>query len=113
MFNEYGIRFYESQENNSIRSNSIRWNKYGLGLEYSYLNNIENNNFIRNVFNAYFDSYYMDENRNNYWNGNFWNRPRILPKIIYGTLWTEPGWNREPDLDFDREPALIPNRIGE
>jgi len=113
MFNEYGIHFYESQENNSIKNNSIRWNVYGLGLEYSYLNNIENNNFIRNVFNAYFDSYYMDENRSNYWNGNFWNRPRIIPKIIYGTLWTYGPWQREPDFEFDRNPALIPNRIGE
>jgi len=113
MFNEYGIHLYEAHENNSIKSNSIRWNMYGLCLEYSYLNKVENNNFIRNILNAYFDSYYMHENRSNYWNGNFWNRPRILPKIIYGILWTYPGWNREPDLDFDRNPALIPNRIGE
>jgi len=112
IFNEYGIRFYESNENNTIRRNSIRWNMYGLCMEYSYLNKIENNNFIRNVLNAYFDSYYWDENTKNYWNGNYWNRPRILPKIIFGILWTEPGWNREPDLAVDRNPAQIPNRIG-
>jgi len=113
MFNEYGIYFSESFSNNSIKNNSIRWNMYGICLEYSYLNNIENNNFIRNIFNAYFDGYYLDENRTNYWNGNFWNRPRLLPKIIYGTLWTYGPFQREPDLEFDRNPALIPNVLGE
>jgi hypothetical protein len=86
---------------------------YGLLLEYSYLNRIENNNFIRNIFTAHFNGYYLDENRTNHWNGNFWNRPRILPKIIYGTLWTYGPFTWEPDFEFDRNPALIPNRIGE
>lgn len=113
MFNEYGIRVYESYENNSIRSNSIRWNMYGLFLEYSYLNKIENNNFIRNFMNAGFNYYLPDGETKNFWNGNFWNRPRILPKIIFGTLFIYPGWIWEPDLEFDRNPALIPNRIGE
>ena len=111
--NEYGIRFYETYCYNTIRNNSIRWNIYGLCLEYSYLNRIENNNFVRNIFNAHFDGYYIHENRTNYWNGNFWNRPRILPKIIFGTLWTYGPFTWDFDLDIDRNPALIPNRIGE
>ena len=112
MFNEYGIRFYESQENNSIRSNSIRWNMYGLCLLYSYSNKIEHNNFIRNIGQAYFDYYLPDGDTTNLWNGNFWNRPRILPKVIFGTLFTDPGWIWEPYIEFDRRPALVPNRIG-
>ena len=112
MFNEYGIHFIESYGNNSIKNNSIRWNRYGLCLEYSYSNLIVNNNFIRNVLNAHFDRYYLDENRTNYWNGNFWNRPRILPKIILGTLWTYGPFQWEFDLEIDRNPTFFPNRIG-
>ena len=113
LFNEYGICFYESYDKNQIMNNSIRWNMYGLSMQYSYLNRIENNNFVRNVLNAYFEGYYLHENRTNYWNGNFWNRPRILPKIIYGNLWTYGPFQREPDFEFDRTPALIPNKICE
>jgi len=112
IFNEYGIRFYESGYNNAIRSNSIRWNMYGLSMQYSYLNRIENNNFVRNVLNAHFEGYYLDGNRTNYWNRNFWNRPRILPKIIFGTLWTYGPFQWEFDLEIDRNPAIFPNKIG-
>jgi len=113
LFNEYGIRFYESYGNNTIRNNCIRFNMYGISMQYSYLNRIVNNNLVRNIFNVYFEGYYLDENRTNYWNGNFWNRPRILPKIIFGQLWTYGPFTREFDLEIDRNPALIPNRIGE
>jgi parallel beta-helix repeat protein len=113
LFNEYGIRFYESYGNNTIRNNCIRFNMYGISMQYSYLNRIENNNFVRNIFNAYHEGYYLHENRTNYWNGNFWNRPRILPKIIFGQLWTYGPFTWDFDLDIDRNPALIPNRIGE
>jgi hypothetical protein len=86
---------------------------YGIFMDHSYLNKIEHNNFIRNVFNAHFDGYYLDENRTNYWNGNFWNRPRIVPKIIFGTLWTYGPFQWEFDLEIDRRPAFFPNKIGE
>jgi parallel beta-helix repeat protein len=110
--NEYGIRFHETYGNNTIRNNCIRWNMYGISMEYSYLNKIVNNNFVSNAFCAHFDSYYLHENRTNYWKGNFWKRPRLLPKMIVGTLWTYGSFQREFDLEFDRNPALIPNRIG-
>jgi parallel beta-helix repeat protein len=112
IFNEYAIRFYESGYNNTIRHNSIRWNRCGLSMEYSYNNRIENNNFVRNIFNAHFDGYYLDKNRTNYWNGNYWNRPRILPKIIFGTLWTYGPFQWEFDLGIDRNPAQEPYYIG-
>ena len=110
--NEYGIRFHETYGNNTIRNNAIRFNMYGISLEYSYLNKIVNNNFVRNIFNAHFDTYSYDEYRTNYWNGNYWNRPRILPKLIWGTEWTGMGFHHIFNLEIDRNPALIPNRIG-
>jgi hypothetical protein len=81
-------------------------------MEYSYSNRIVNNNFVRNAFNAHFDTYYEHENATNYWNGNYWNRPRILPKLIWGTEWLGCGFNRIFDLEIDRNPAIIPNIIG-
>jgi parallel beta-helix repeat protein len=112
IFNEYGICFYESDGNNTIKNNSIRFNLYGISMEYSYLNKIVNNNFARNFLNAHFDTYSFDENKTNYWNGNFWNRPRMLPKLIWGTEWTGWAFHSIFDLEIDRNPALIPNRIG-
>jgi len=113
LFNEYGIRFYESYGNNTISNNCIRFNMYGISMQYSYSNKIVNNNLVRNILNAHFEGYYLHENRTNYWDGNFWNRPRILPKIIYGTLWTYGPFQWEFDLEIDRNPAFVLNRIGE
>lgn len=112
MLNEYGIRLYQSN-NNTISKNSIRWNMYGLSLLYSYSTKIMHNNFIRNILQAYFDYYLPDGNSTNCGNGNFWNRPRILPKPILGSIYVSPGWIYDPYIEFDRSPALIPNRIGE
>jgi len=113
ILNEYGICFRETYGKNTIRNNAIRFNTYVISMEYSYSNKIVNNNFVRNVFNAHFDTYYEHENATNYWNGNYWNRPRILPKFIWGTEWLESGFNRKFDLEIDRKPAILPNRIGE
>lgn len=113
LFNEYGIRFDGADKDNLISRNSVRWNMYGISLHYSYMNKIEHNNFIRIFMNAFFESFYMDENATNYWSGNYWNRPRVLPKIIFGIQWTGYGWSRDPDLDIDRKPAKILNIIGE
>jgi parallel beta-helix repeat protein len=110
--NEYGICFHESYGNNTIKNNAVRMNMYGISMEYSYLNNIINNNFGRNAFNAHFETFTQDENSTNYWNGNYWNRPRILPKLIWGTEWTGWGFNSIINLEIDRNPSLLPNKIG-
>jgi parallel beta-helix repeat protein len=113
LFNEFGIQLYKTNSNNFVRGNSIRWNEYGINLEYSYQNFFENNNFIRNVFTAHFETFIMDENNTNYWNQNFWNRPRILPKFIIGREWTGYGFHSQLALDIDRNPSILPNKIGE
>ncbi len=99
-----GIELYISN-NNTISTNIIQNNggrfmvEHGLGLFLSTSsdNQIEYNNFLKNARDAYFNDAY----RNN-WNSNYWNRPRVLPKIIFGEKWR---------LNFDWHPAQEPYDI--
>jgi parallel beta-helix repeat protein len=97
----------DNSPNNTISRNDIRFNGgvYGLtppGFGISLINashtRVDHNNFFFNVVNANptdspFCTYY----------GNYWNRPRLLPKVIIGL---------KPVLQFDWHPALTPNDIG-
>ena len=91
-------------------NNSISYNKFiktncGLYQSGSEKNNIIANNFRKNKFNAFFI------NCNQIlWEGNYWNRPRLLPKPIFGLkrfnqrLWT-------PCINYDFHPAMKPYDI--
>ncbi len=96
---------------NRIHHNNIVDNVNGIIIDCfqggATNNIITNNNFISNMQSAYFCS---DNNR---WEGNYWGRPRILPKSIRGryrvdtpiTAFTLP-W-----LNFDWNPASEPYTI--
>ncbi len=74
--NNYGIVLNQSESD--ISMNSIYKNdEYGIYLVNS-TSNIKNNDFFDNNKNAFFT------NSNNYWKGNYWDRPRFLPYIIFG-----------------------------
>ena len=85
-----------------INQNDISQNQgFGLFLiDASSQNLIYNNNFINNKICAFFLNC-----KNNKWNGNYWNRPRLLPKPIFGTIGT---YNIIPWLNFDWHPAQEP-----
>jgi parallel beta-helix repeat protein len=68
-----------STHTNTIQNNNISKNNIGLQLELSEGNIIKNNTFAKNLLAAIFT-----DCSSNTWNGNYWNRPRILPKLIYG-----------------------------
>jgi len=96
---------------NNISSNSFLNNNNGIYLK-GRKNTIKNNNFIKNSCDVSFTYYNIPEK--NYWNHNYWDRPRLLPKPIRGTLliqfmygYDEFGW-----LNFDWFPALKPYDIG-
>ena len=82
-------------KNNMISSNE----EYGIYLLYSSGHDILENNFISNRKNVFFVRYTGEQK--NIWNGNYWNRPRILPKIIFGKVdttrmklpWIECDWH--------------------
>ena len=49
-------------------------------------------------------------NADNTWQRNFWMRPRILPKLIFGYKYTIPYSNlTQSSLDIDWRPTLKPN----
>jgi len=75
-----------------------------LYLVLSSHNQIVNNNFISNRFEARF--LLSDYNR---WSGNYWNRLRILPKLIFGTI--KIGSISIPWFNIDWRPALRPYDI--
>jgi len=89
-------------KNNIISSNDI----YGVYLLRSSGNVILENNFINNNISASFK--YKSSNFCNIWNKNYWDRPRLLPKAIFGFLFEE---NSIPWVEFDWHPAKNPYAI--
>ena len=67
----------------------------------SCYNKIIRNNIQKNTIPAVFLKC-----KTNNWNGNYWNRPRILPKPIFGL-----GLLGFPRVNFDKHPALKPYEI--
>ena len=126
---EYGIALSQSSNNNYINGNNIKeckegivvhyssknvisknsliHNERGIILRYSTETEITDNTFIRNRYSQIF-AYYIGnkETSNNTWNGNYWNRPRIFPKPIFGLN------GLKPEIDFDKHPASEPYDIG-
>ena len=103
--NPVGIKFRQNTTNTTVYHNNITNNKYGMYLELSADdNNIICNNFRKNTIHALFNGC----SKNN-WNNNFWNRPRILPKAIFGLKTF--GKIKIPYMNFDKNPALKPYDI--
>jgi parallel beta-helix repeat protein len=98
--------YLNCSSNNSISGNSIIKNRLGIYLFLSNNNTVLKNNFLRNKRYALF------ENCTNSWNQNYWGRPRILPKLIFGTRILQNKWVLPP-FDIDWHPALRPYDIGE
>lgn len=95
---------YNIINNNMISKNEI----FGIIIEeYSHNNKIVNNDFIKNNVNNTWGQVYFRESHGNKWKGNYWNKPRIFPKIIIGSrdfLRSNILW-----LNIDFRPALKPN----
>ena len=106
LHNNYsGIRINRCYDN-CLYKNMISKNLVGVRVEYSSNNVIMNNNFIKNINR---EAYYLGEkllgNKNN-WSGNYWNRPRVLPKPIFGR--TGIFFKLIPCINFDWAPAKKP-----
>jgi len=105
---DHGVEIIESNSgesiNNSIISNIIKSNNKGVYLENASNNTIEKNNFLSNQRDGLFD------NCMNTWNHNYWNRPRFLPKVIFGKI-TIIGFLKIPWFNIDWHPAPKPYEI--
>jgi parallel beta-helix repeat protein len=105
--NLFGIVVSESPPG-IIKRNSISKNFVGLKIGSAHIL-ISQNNFLRNLIQATFilESSEYDSVE---WVGNYWNRPRFLPKPIIGRTFLPP-----PSIEFkvmyDLNPALKPYDI--
>ncbi|MCD6237398.1 MAG: right-handed parallel beta-helix repeat-containing protein [Thermoplasmata archaeon] len=99
--NNVGIQLQGGSYNNNIQLNNISRNKYGILLKYSDNNIIKENYFKRNFL---FSALFMGCPQNT-WEYNYWNRPRILPKIIIGYRVT--GKMLVPWINIDKHPLKL------
>jgi parallel beta-helix repeat protein len=98
---------------NIIKGNTILDNNHGIQLEYSSSNQIMKNTLMNNKESAFFNESYLNQ-----WKQNYWNRPRILPKlirgvqVIRGTGYPPSFIKYIPWFNIDWRPALKPLDIG-
>ena len=104
-FDNNGCGIIVSRSNNNIFSyNNIKnCKKCGFNLFRSSDNNITYNNFLKSTICSFFTCC------ENNWDSNFWNRPRILPKSIFGI-------KKEfiffaPTIEYDWNPLYEPYNL--
>jgi parallel beta-helix repeat protein len=102
--------FLQNASYNNISWNHFTKNFMGVYLVFSKSNRFLYNNFLSINLTAFF------ENGNNKWNGNYWNRPRVLPEPIVGLIvipLSENGiWISILWFNFDWHPAQESYDIG-
>ena len=97
---------YLSGNNNIIHNNLIQGHsEEGITISDSQTTKVTFNNFYDNDKDASFRNAFFTK-----WHGNYWGKPRILPKPIMGA-WNPDFYTNFPLFRFDRRPALTPNRI--
>ena len=89
-----GLNLVQNSYNNTMENNTIRNCDIAIHLKQSDNNIFQNNNLQKNIIQAL-----SLNSKNNQWYNNYWNRPRVLPKIILGF----------PYINFDWHPAKHPN----
>jgi len=88
-----GIEVREGR-NVTFTRNTFSNNTFGITNHVTLNHYFVNNNFKNNLFDVI---QYISQNQ---WLHNYWDRPRLLPKPIFGFL---------PFVQFDWRPALQPN----
>jgi parallel beta-helix repeat protein len=97
-----GISIESRSSDNIIIKNTISHCKIGIFLKDAYNTRITMNTFMNNMIHARFYNTLFP----NHWNQNYWGRPRILPKPIFGIKDIShiyPGF-----VEFDWHPAKQP-----
>jgi len=102
-----GIREMDSSWFNIIEKNFISHFMFGIFIDKSYYTVISMNTFMKNIFHARFSN--TGFSSGTIWKENYWGRPRILPKPIFGIkniYYSYPGF-----IEFDWHPAQKPYDI--
>jgi len=93
-----GLSITDSSNNNVINKNRIESCQICIRLNNSNDNLITNNKFGGNILATFTDC-------RNGWNQNYWEKARIFPKLIFGTIHI--GKIKMLSLNIDLEPAKI------
>lgn len=102
-----GIELYSEYElrNSGCNRNQIYYNHFegiqswGLFIEKGFFNKVHHNNFVKCGITAFISGGFM-----NTWYRNYWERPRLLPKRVFGFSSIITG-------RFDWLPKFLPNNI--
>lgn len=105
-FNGSILFLLQNCTNNILKQNLFN-SSFSLVILNSSTNKILQNNFLQKP-DFFFLNFIIDSK--NTWDGNYWYRPRFLPKLIIGMrlesrLFRRGGWT----IDIDWHPALQPN----
>jgi parallel beta-helix repeat protein len=97
---KFGITIWKAHDN-IVLGNTLKENtQKGICLKECDHNTITSNNFIGNPTPASF--FYSSDN---VWDGNYWGRPRIFPKLIFGKTGKDA---RIPVINIDHHPLKEP-----
>ena len=108
-FDEYqanGLIFFDHCHDNEITYNFFSYQSL-IAIVMSSNNSFTHNDFYRST---HFQPFITFVNADNTWQRNFWMRPRILPKLIFGFNYI-PSYSKKTrtSLDVDWRPTLFPN----
>jgi parallel beta-helix repeat protein len=100
-------------EYNNISGNHFENDIFNVGVENSNNNLFSKNNFIFNLTYLYIRKSIFSIDSDNKWIGNYWNKARLLPVLIWGIKIIRLFIYRNiPSLDIDWHPAKGPYDIG-
>jgi parallel beta-helix repeat protein len=101
-----GIEFQAAMFKNYVIQNSISNNSIGINLLFTLFTVVQENNLLENQQSAFFTSSLFTK-----WQQNYWNRSRLLPKIIPGQFGSMVIHKWIPLINFDWKPAQKPYDI--
>jgi nitrous oxidase accessory protein len=97
--------YLDTSDDNTIRNNTLFDNDNGIYFKDSSRNLITHNNLRNDKFNADFVTYSLLRSRN-IWRSNYWERLRVMPYPIFGTL--KINNTPYPIINFDWTPLRQP-----
>lgn len=125
LYEDYTMGIWLSAATNStVSSNTVTGRGVQLLIRYSHHNEITHNiltegtgikmdqsdgiHIVSNAFIRTFPDAYFESCNRDIWLHNYWGRPWILPRPIFGISYSYPYYTPIPSIAFDLRPALLP-----
>ncbi len=97
--NKIGINLKDNSYNNIVEKNTLSNSTIGIQLSNSSNGNLIKSNVFKNNF---LSALFIDCDKSNVWSNNYWGRPRLFSKIIFGI--NHFGRIPYPIISFDKNP---------